>query len=498
MQHPYYFYPHRGNNLMTVTSDKTKSITVDDFASAEEFMAAVDATIKPFNDGDIVEGIVVKVSRDEVLVDIGYKTEGIIPSRELSIKHDIDPNEVVTVGEVIEALVLQKEDKEGQLILSKKRAQYERAWGSIEKIKEEDGIVTGTVIEVVKGGLIMDIGLRGFLPASLVEMRRVRDLAPYIGKQIEAKIIELDKNRNNVVLSRRAYLEQSQSAVRHGFLNELEKGQIRKGVVSSIVNFGAFVDLGGVDGLVHVSELSWEHVDHPSKVVEVGQEVTVEVLEVDFERERVSLSLKSTQEDPWQHFARTHTMGQVVPGEVTKLVPFGAFVRVSDGIEGLVHISELAGRHVEIPEQVVQVGDTTFVKVIDIDLERRRISLSLRQANEDVDVDESVSFDAGLYGMNQYDEKGNYIYPEGFDSETNEWLPGNEDKKAEWERQYAQAHAKWEAHKLSAGESKKADAAAIADSEAPTSYSGETTSEGTLSEDASLQALRSELAEKSD
>jgi len=370
---------------MTVTTDKSNFSTVDDFASAEEFMAAVDATIKPFNDGDIVEGIVVKVSRDEVLVDIGYKTEGIIPSRELSIKHDIDPNEVVTVGDVIEALVLQKEDKEGQLILSKKRAQYERAWGSIEKIKEEDGVVTGTVIEVVKGGLIMDIGLRGFLPASLVEMRRVRDLAPYIGKQIEAKIIELDKNRNNVVLSRRAYLEQSQSAVRHGFLNQLEKGQIRKGVVSSIVNFGAFVDLGGVDGLVHVSELSWEHVDHPSKVVEVGQEVTVEVLEVDFDRERVSLSLKSTQEDPWQHFARTHTMGQVVPGEVTKLVPFGAFVRVSDGIEGLVHISELAGRHVEIPEQVVQVGDSTFVKVIDIDLERRRISLSLRQANEDVD-----------------------------------------------------------------------------------------------------------------
>ena len=344
----------------------------------------------------------------------------------------------------------------------------------------------------------MDIGLRGFLPASLVEMRRVRDLAPYIGKQIEAKIIELDKNRNNVVLSRRAYLEQSQSAVRHGFLNQLEKGQIRKGVVSSIVNFGAFVDLGGVDGLVHVSELSWEHVDHPSKVVEVGQEVTVEVLEVDFDRERVSLSLKSTQEDPWQHFARTHTMGQVVPGEVTKLVPFGAFVRVSDGIEGLVHISELAGRHVEIPEQVVQVGDSTFVKVIDIDLERRRISLSLRQANEDVDVDEADTFDAGLYGMNQYDENGNYIYPEGFDSDTNEWLPGNEEKKAAWELQYAQAHAKWEAHKAAVGESKKADAAANAEAEVPTSYSGETTSEGTLSEDAGLQALRTELADKSE
>ena len=185
-----------------------------------------------------------------------------------------------------------------------------------------------------------------------------------------------------MVLSRRAWLEQTQSEVRSEFLNKLAKGQVRNGVVSSIVNFGAFVDLGGVDGLVHVSELSWKHIDHPCEVVEVGQEVTVEVLDVDLDRERVSLSLKATQEDPWRQFARTHQIGQVVPGRVTKLVPFGAFVRVQEGIEGLVHISELAERHVEIPEQVVQVGDEMLVKVIDIDLERRRISLSLKQANE--------------------------------------------------------------------------------------------------------------------
>ena len=360
---------------MTIsTVDKTApQVAVNDIGSEEDLIAAIDATIKDFNDGDIVEGRIVKVDRDEVLLDIGYKTEGVIPSRELSIKHDVDPSEVVSVGDEVEALVLQKEDKEGRLILSKKRAQYERAWGTIEKVKEEDGVVTGTVIEVVKGGLILDIGLRGFLPASLVEMRRVRDLGPYVGKQIEAKIIELDKNRNNVVLSRRAWLEQTQSEVRTTFLRELQKGQVRSGVVSSIVNFGAFVDLGGVDGLVHVSELSWKHIDHPSEVVEVGNEVTVEVLDVDMDRERVSLSLKATQEDPWQHFARTHAIGQVVPGKVTKLVPFGAFVRVDDGIEGLVHISELAERHVELPEQVVQVGEDIFVKVIDIDLERRRI-----------------------------------------------------------------------------------------------------------------------------
>jgi small subunit ribosomal protein S1 len=278
---------------------------------------------------------------------------------------------------------MQKEDKDGRLILSKKRAQYERAWGTIEKKKENDEIVEGTVIEVVKGGLILDIGLRGFLPASLVEMRRVRDLHPYVGRTLEAKIIELDKNRNNVVLSRRAWLEETQSATRRAFLHTLRKGEIRKGVVSSIVNFGAFVDLGGVDGLVHVSELSWKHIDHPSEVVEVGQEVEVEVLDVDLERERVSLSLKATQEDPWRQFARSHQIGELIPGRVTKLVPFGAFVRVDDGIEGLVHISELAERHVDIPEQVVSVGEEITVKVIDIDLDRRRISLSLKQAVQD-------------------------------------------------------------------------------------------------------------------
>jgi len=433
-------------------------VAVNDIGTAEDFLAAIDGTIKYFNDGDIVSGIVVKVDRDEVLLDIGYKTEGVIPSRELSIKHDVDPSEVVKTGDVVEALVLQKEDKEGRLILSKKRAQYERAWGTIEGKKERDEVVTGTVIEVVKGGLIVDIGLRGFLPASLVEMRRVRDLLPYIGKELDAKIIELDKNRNNVVLSRRAWLEQTQSQTRTTFLNQLQKGQVRSGVVSSIVNFGAFVDLGGVDGLVHVSELSWKHIDHPSEVVEVGTEVTVEVLDVDFERERVSLSLKATQEDPWQHFARTHTINQVVPGNVTKLVPFGAFVRVHEGIEGLVHISELAERHVEIPEQVVQVGDELFVKVIDIDLERRRISLSLKQANENGDT-VVEAFDPTQYGMPaHYDESGNYIYPEGFDSDTNEWKPGFETAREEWERQYAEAQKRFEAHRKQAAEARAAEA----------------------------------------
>ncbi len=494
----------------SAASTTLPQIAVNDIGTAEELLAAIDATIKYFNDGDIVAGTIVKVDRDEVLLDIGYKTEGVIPSRELSIKHDVDPSEVVGVGDEVEALVLQKEDKEGRLILSKKRAQYERAWGTIEQLKEEDGVVTGTVIEVVKGGLILDIGLRGFLPASLVEMRRVRDLQPYVGQELEAKIIELDKNRNNVVLSRRAWLEQTQSEVRQNFLQTLQKGQVRSGVVSSIVNFGAFVDLGGVDGLVHVSELSWKHIDHPSEVVEVGQEVRVEVLDVDHDRERVSLSLKATQEDPWQQFARTHAIGQVVPGKVTKLVPFGAFVRVEEGIEGLVHISELAERHVELPEQVVNVNDEIFVKVIDIDLERRRISLSLKQANQGVDPD-SDEFDPSLYGMAaEYDEAGNYKYPEGFDPETNDWLEGFDRQREEWERQYAEAHARFEAHRKQVTAARDADAnaadgvgessATSYSSSAPATGASESGSrppapaqEGTLASDEALAALREKL-----
>ena len=484
-----------------MSTNNVPQVAINDIGSAEDFLAAVDATIKYFNDGDIVEGTVVKVDQDEVLLDIGYKTEGVIPSRELSIKHDVDPSEVVEVGDEIDALVLTKEDKEGRLILSKKRAQYERAWGAIEELKEKDEPVTGTVIEVVKGGLILDIGLRGFLPASLVEMRRVRDLQPYIGQEIEAKIIELDKHRNNVVLSRRAWLEQTQSEVRSEFLHQLQKGQVRKGVVSSIVNFGAFVDLGGVDGLVHVSELSWKHIDHPSEVVTVGDEVTVEVLDVDLDRERVSLSLKATQEDPWRVFARTHAIGQIVPGKVTKLVPFGAFVRVEEGIEGLVHISELAERHVEVPDQVVTVGQDAMVKVIDIDLERRRISLSVKQADEDY----TEEFDPSKYGMaDSYDEQGNYVFPEGFDPETNEWKEGFDEQRQAWEARYAESERRFNLHTAQI-ERNRAAAAEAAESAESSNYSSdssdaapasETQAEvgGSLASDEQLAALRDKLA----
>jgi small subunit ribosomal protein S1 len=347
----------------------------------DDFAAAIEQTVLEFNEGDIVEGTVASIDQDEVLVDIGYKSEGHIPLKELSIRHSVDPLDVVAVGDRIEALVLDKEDDEGRLILSKKRAQYERAWGRIQRVHVEGGTVTGPVIEVVKGGLIVDIGLRGFLPASLVELRRVRDLEPYVGQEIEAKVIELDRNRNNVVLSRRAYLEEQQAEERQAFLDDLAVGEIRDGVVSSVVNFGAFVDLGGMDGLVHVSELSFQHVNHPSEVVKVGDEVTVKVLEVDLDRERISLSIKQTQEDPWVKFSREHGVGDIVEGSVTKTVPFGAFVSVGDGVEGLVHVSEIAIHRVESPELELSIGQTVSVKVTEMDEERRRVSLSIKQAS---------------------------------------------------------------------------------------------------------------------
>jgi len=390
-----------------------RQITENDLdGSLDDAYAASMVTV---DDGQMVNGTVVRVDRDEVLLDIGYKSEGVIPSRELSIRNDVDPGEVVAVGDVLEALVLQKEDKEGRLVLSKKRAQYERAWGTIEQVKEAEGVVSGPVIEVVKGGLIVDIGLRGFLPASLVELRRVRDLQPYVGRTVDAKIIELDKNRNNVVLSRRAFLEETQKEQREDFLANLHPGEVRQGTVSSVVNFGAFVDLGGMDGLIHVSELSWKHVDHPGSVVAVGDEVTVQVLEVDLSRERISLSLKATQQDPWQEFASSHQVNELVYGRVTKLVPFGSFVQVGDGIEGLVHISEMSAHHVDLPEQVVTPGEELWVKIIDIDLQRRRISLSIKQAAEGGVVAQEYQ---EHFGEHAFDEDGNYIGPTEVDPAT--------------------------------------------------------------------------------
>src|SRR6184192_1174356 len=343
-----------------------------------------DATLHPFQEGDVVTGQVVRIDNDEVLVDIGYKSEGVIPASELSIRKSVDPSDEVELGEEVDALVLTKEDQDGRLMLSKKRARFEKAWRRIEAAAESGEPVEGQVIEVVKGGLIIDLGVRGFLPASLVDIRRVPHLDDYLGQKIECKVIELNRSRNNVVLSRRAVLEEERKEVRQQILDRLQPGQIVEGAISNIVDFGAFVDLDGIDGLIHISELSWSHVNHPSEILSIGDVVPVKVLDIDRERQRISLGLKQTQEDPWQRVLNEYKQGDALEGKVTKVVAFGAFVEIVPGVEGLVHISELADHHVDNPGEVVQPGQDVWVRILEIDEARRRLSLSAKRVEDQV------------------------------------------------------------------------------------------------------------------
>ena len=356
-------------------------VSLPDDIKPEDFPELLEQTLITFNDGDVIEGTIVRIDRNEVMVDVGYKSEGVIPSRELSVRKGVNPKELVNEGEKIQALVLDKEDDEGRLILSVKRAVYEKAWGDIQEIANNNKSIKGTVIESVKGGLIVDIGVRGFLPASLIDVRRVKELTSYIGEEIEAKILELDRQRNNIVLSRKAHLEEEQSEERQGFLDDLQVGDVREGKISSIVSFGAFVDIGGMDGLVHVSELSWRHVENPNEIVKVGDKATVKVLEIDNDKERISLSIKQVNEDPWLDFELHYKDGDVVEGEVTKVVPFGAFITIGKGVEGLVHVSEIAAEKVDSPELALALGQKVSVKITELDVEKRRVSLSIKQAD---------------------------------------------------------------------------------------------------------------------
>ena len=352
----------------------------------------IDGTITDFDEGDLVNGTVVKIEHDEVLVDIGFKSEGVIPVRELSIRKDANPADIVALG-----------DPDSRPSFSRRRTRTV-VWSCPRSVPSTSVLGTASrrsstpartsrarLSRLSRAALILDIGLRGFLPASLVDLRRVKDLTSYMGTRIEARVIEMDRNRNNVVLSRRVVLEESRKAERSEILSKLKSGMRLQGTVSSIVDFGAFVDLGGIDGLIHISELSWNHVNHPSEVVKVGQEVEVEVLDVDLNRERISLGLKQTTEDPWRALVKKYPVGAIVEGTVTKLVPFGAFVDLGEGIEGLVHISEMANKHVDQPSQVTHVGDKVQVKVMEIDLDRRRISLSMKSAAETLGVEIEVT-----------------------------------------------------------------------------------------------------------
>src|SRR6202789_1453651 len=343
-----------------------------------------DATFRAIEEGEVVPGHVVRIDKDEVLVDIGYKSEGVIPSGELSIRKSVDPSDEVSLGEEVDALVLTKEDQDGRLILSKKRARFEKAWRRIEAAAESGGPGVGSGIGGGKGGLIIDPGGRGFLAAPLVDIRRVPNLDEYLGTQIETKVIELNRSRNNVVLSRRAVLEEERKEVRQQILDRLQPGLVVEGQISNIVDFGAFVDLDGIDGLIHISELSWSHVNHPSEILTIGDTVKVKVLDIDRDRQRISLGLKQTQEDPWQRIVDTYNVNDELDGKVTKVVTFGAFVEILDGVEGLQSISELAPHHVESPREIVHPGDEIRVKILEIDSERRRLSLSAKRVEDQI------------------------------------------------------------------------------------------------------------------
>ncbi|MBO8168337.1 MAG: bifunctional 4-hydroxy-3-methylbut-2-enyl diphosphate reductase/30S ribosomal protein S1 [Thermoanaerobacteraceae bacterium] len=348
-------------------------------ASQEAVEAHLNENMPELRRGAVITGKVVQINDNDVMVSVGGKSEGIIPINELSLRRVENPEEVISVGDEVEVMVLRPENEEGHPILSRKRVEREKVWERLEKAAETEEEIRAEVIEVVKGGLLVDVGIKGFVPASLVERGYVEDLSQYVGKTLRLQVIELDRSKNKVVLSQKAILDKEYEQKRQETWDSLEEGQVRKGIVRRITDFGAFVDLGGVDGLLHVSELSWGRVDHPGEVLSEGEEIEVKVLGVDREKGRVSLGLKQLTPNPWETAAERYPEGTIVEGEVLRIAPFGAFVEVEPGIEGLVHISQLSHEHVEKTEDAVKPGDKVQVKVLGVDEEAQRMSLSIKE-----------------------------------------------------------------------------------------------------------------------
>ncbi|MBU8696273.1 30S ribosomal protein S1 [Bacillus pumilus] len=331
--------------------------------------------------GDVVKGIVSKVEDKHVNVDIvNVKQPGIIPISELSSLHVEKASDVVKDGDELELKVTKVEDD--ALILSKRAVDADRAWEDLEKKFETKEVFEAEVKDVVKGGLVVDIGVRGFIPASLVEAHYVEDFSDYKGKTLSLVVVELDREKNRVILSHRAVVEQEQLDKKQDFLQKLEVGSVIDGKVQRLTDFGAFVDIGGIDGLVHISQLSHAHVEKPSDVVEEGQEVQVKVLAVDRDNERISLSIKETLPGPWSQIGEKVKQGDVLEGTVQRLVSFGAFVEIMPGVEGLVHISQISHKHIGTPHEVLEEGQTVKVKVLDVNEDEERISLSIRDLEE--------------------------------------------------------------------------------------------------------------------
>lgn len=351
--------------------------------SMEALMSSHDAYEESFRElkrGEFLTGRVIQINEDGVMVDVGYKTEGFIPLNQLTHRRDADPKDLVEVGQEVKVVVLRVNHAEGQVLLSKRQADVEGAWLSIIEAYEKGEILEATCVEQVKGGLIVDIGLRGFVPASHVDLRPVSDLSDYVGEVMKLKIVEIDRNRRKVVLSRKNALQDQRNQMKEATMVDLTEGQIISGEVARLTNFGAFVNLGGVDGLVHISEMSWKRIKHPSEIVRVGEQVDVRVLSVDRNKERISLSLKQARPDPWQEISRSFNIGTVLNGKVTKLAKNYAFVEVMDGVEGLVPLSELSEFRVSKSSDVLAVGQEVKVRVIDLKADQRRMTLSVRQA----------------------------------------------------------------------------------------------------------------------
>jgi len=353
-----------------------------------------DATFRELSTGDIVNGLVVHIDEHGVLVDVGTKSEGMIPNEELSHK-DQGENGALSVGDRIDVYVLRTEAENGNLLLSKKKADYERVWREITEAYEKGEIMSAMVTDRVKGGLVVDLGLRGFLPASHVATKNVHVLDRFVGQSLRLKIIEVDRNRKRVVVSQKLAVEEERTKKRAQTLATLEENQVRKGIVRRVTDYGAFVDLGGVDGLLHVTEMSWTRVNHPSDVVKVGDRIEVMVLKYDRENEKISLGLKQILPDPWQHVTERYQIGDVVHALVTRLVPFGAFVQLEGNIEGIIPNSELAEHRVSKPEDILAVGDKVAVKILSIKPGERRMSLSLRQVQQDVEEREYEDYVSG-------------------------------------------------------------------------------------------------------
>ncbi|RJQ32417.1 MAG: bifunctional 4-hydroxy-3-methylbut-2-enyl diphosphate reductase/30S ribosomal protein S1 [Peptococcaceae bacterium] len=344
--------------------------------------------------GEIVKGTVVHVGQDEVLVDVGAKSEGVVPLRELTANEITSPQDVVKMGDEIEVCVIKTEDNEGRLVLSKEKADAERAWVMLEDIFSAQEPVSGIVREVVKGGLVVDVGVRAFLPASLVERGYVEDLSKYVGQSIKAKVIEINRSRKKVILSRKVVLTEEYNRIKHEVLSTLQEGQVIKGIVRRLTQFGAFVDVGGVDGLLHISEMSWYRIGHPSEVVKAGDELEVMVLRIDRENEKISLGLKQVVPNPWDTVKEKYPVGNIVMARVVRLAPFGAFVQLEPGVEGLIHISHLANHHVVKPDEVISEGEGVNVKILSVNPEEKRIRLSIKEVDremQEVRTDESYN-----------------------------------------------------------------------------------------------------------